>query len=135
MTDSAAAFAAPDGSLIQRMQMRIGLVSAQLCEGSMPVEGNRQIHGLLHGGASAALAETVGSLAAAAHAGQGRVALGIELNISHHAAATSGDVHARATATHLGKTLANYIIEVTDDAGRRIASARLTCLIRDAPHT
>ena len=51
---------------------------------SMPVEGNTQPYGCLHGGASAALAETVGSLAAMAHAGPGKMAVGVDLNITHH---------------------------------------------------
>ena len=99
---------------------------------TMPVMGNRQPLGLLHGGASALLAETVGSVAASLGAGEGRFAVGIELNISHHRSATDGIVTATATPVQRGKTLATYEIDIIDDQGRRISTARLTCLLRDA---
>lgn len=99
---------------------------------TMPVLGNRQPLGLLHGGASALLAETVGSVAASLSAGEGRFAVGIELNISHHRSAVDGTVTATATPVQRGKTLATYEIQIIDDQGRRISTARLTCLLRDA---
>ncbi|WP_226346231.1 PaaI family thioesterase [Agilicoccus flavus] len=101
--------------------------------GSMPVAGNTQPYGLLHGGASAVLAETLGSLAAAAHAGADRIAVGIELGCTHHRAARTGRVHGVATALHRGGSLATYEIVVRDDEGRRVCTARLTCLIRLRP--
>ena len=99
---------------------------------TMPVIGNRQPLGLLHGGATALLAETVGSVAASLAAGDNRFAVGIELSISHHRSATEGTVTATATAVQRGKTLATYVIEVVDEDGRRISSARLTCLLRES---
>ena len=98
----------------------------------MPVEGNTQPHGLLHGGASAVLAETLGSFAATAHAGPGRVAVGIELNITHHRSVRAGTVTGVATAVHLGGSLASYEIVVEDSEARRLATARLTCMLIDA---
>nr|WP_284252560.1 PaaI family thioesterase [Litorihabitans aurantiacus] len=106
-------------------------VSPSSCTARMPVEGNTQPFGLLHGGATAALAETVGSYAAQAHAGPGRSAVGLELSITHHRGARDGTVTAVATAVHLGRTSATYLVEVTDEAERRISSARLTCLLLD----
>ena len=97
----------------------------------MPVAGNTQPYGLLHGGASAVLAETVGSIAAAIHAGPGRFPVGIELNATHHRSARSGDVTATATALSAGRTLATYQIIITDDQQRPVCTARLTCLLRD----
>jgi uncharacterized protein (TIGR00369 family) len=99
----------------------------------MPVKGNTQPYGLLHGGASCVLAETLGSIGAALHAGQGRIAMGIDINATHHRAATDGYVTGVATPLHLGRTMANYEIVITDEQDRRVCTARLTCTLRDAP--
>ena len=72
----------------------------------MPVAGNRQPFGLLHGGASVVLAESLGSIAAALHGGPEKVPVGIEINATHHRSATSGHVTGTATAITLGRTLA-----------------------------
>jgi uncharacterized protein (TIGR00369 family) len=97
------------------------------------VEGNTQPYGLLHGGASAVLAESLGSIGSALHAGPHRIAVGLEINATHHRAARSGVVTGVATPLSLGSTLASYEIVVTDDHDHRICTARLTCLLRDAP--
>ncbi|MCB2411852.1 hotdog fold thioesterase [Demequina sp. TTPB684] len=131
MTDSAAAGYADLGGLIERLHITITEVSAERGVATMPVEGNTQPYGLLHGGASAALAETVASLAAAAHAGPGRIAVGVDLNITHHRSVTRGFVRAEASALRLGKSAATYDIAVFDDADGRVATARLTCFLRD----
>src|SRR5579875_1388366 len=99
----------------------------------MPVAGNTQPYGLLHGGASCVLAETLGSLGAALHAGEGRAVVGIEMSATHHRAARDGEVTGVATLVHGGRTLASYQIVITDDEGRRVCTSRLTCLIRDHP--
>ena len=122
----------PD-SLITRMNIEILEVRPERVVGTMPVEGNTQPYGLLHGGASAVLAETLGSFGAALHAGPNRVAVGLDLNATHHRAARSGVVTGVATPLSLGSTLASYEIVVTDDHDHRICTARLTCLLRDAP--
>jgi uncharacterized protein (TIGR00369 family) len=98
----------------------------------MPVAGNTQPAGLLNGGASLALAETLGSIAATLHAGPGRHAVGLDINGTHHRAATSGIVTGVATPLSAGKTIAAYEIVISDEAGRRICTARITCLVRDA---
>src|SRR5690606_20802549 len=121
-----------EGTLLDRLGITVLEVSAERATGSMPVAGNTQPYGLLHGGASAALAETLGSYAAAAHAGPGRAAVGLELNATHHRAVRSGAVHAVATALHLGRTTASYEIVVSDEDGRRVCTARLTCVVLDA---
>ncbi|GAA4556234.1 hypothetical protein GCM10023193_04900 [Planotetraspora kaengkrachanensis] len=115
-----------------RMGIEILEASPERVVGRMPVEGNTQPYGLLHGGASVVLAETLGSTGAALHAGEGRIAVGIEINATHHRSATSGHVTGVATRTHGGRTLATYEIEITDDEGRRICTSRLTCMLRDA---
>lgn len=120
------------GTLIERMGIVVTEVTATRAVGTMPVEGNTQPYGLLHGGASAVLAETLGSYAAAAHAGPGRQAVGIEINATHHRSAASGLVTGTATAVHLGSTLATYEIVVQDSRARRVCTARLTCMLIDA---
>ena len=100
---------------------------------TMPVAGNTQPFGLLHGGATCVLAETVGSIAATLHAGEGKVAVGVDLNATHHRAMRQGLVTGVATPLHRGRTVACYEIAVSDEAGRRIATARLTCQIINAP--
>ena len=99
---------------------------------TMPVTGNRQPYGLLHGGASAVLAETLGSVAAALLAGPDNVAMGIELNCTHHRSATEGKVTAVCTPLHVGRSVSSFEIVISDQHGRRTCTARLTCAVRPA---
>ena len=123
----------PDGTLMTRMGMTLDEVGAERTVGRMPVAGNTQPFGLLHGGASAALAETLGSYAANVHAAElGRQAVGIELSVTHHRSATAGEVIGTATALHRGRNLATYEVVVEDPRGRRVATARLTCMLIEA---
>ncbi len=119
------------GTLPARMGIKIGELSAGRVTGSMPVAGNTQPNGLLHAGASCVLAETLGSLGAALHAGRGRAAAGIEMSAAHHRAVRDGVVTGVATLVHGGRTLASYEIVITDEEGHRVCTSRLTCLIRD----
>jgi 1,4-dihydroxy-2-naphthoyl-CoA hydrolase len=119
-------------SLVRRMGITIVEASADRVVGTMPVAGNTQPYGLLHGGASCVLAETLGSLGSALHAGPGRVTVGIEISASHHRGAASGEVTGVATRLHGGKTMTTYEIVISDDRGRRVCTARLSCLLRDA---
>lgn len=121
----------PLGQLAERMGISFESLEPGHVVATMPVEGNRQPYGLLHGGATVVLAETVGSVAAALHAGPDRVAVGVEVSCAHHRAVRSGFVRATTIPLHQGNSLASYTIEVTDSDGRRIATARLTCAIRD----
>ena len=99
----------------------------------MPVEGNLQPYGLLHGGASVVLAETAGSTGAALWAAaSGKIAVGIEINATHHRAVRAGTVTGVATPLHRGGALATYEIVITDEAGRRTCTCRLTCVLRAA---
>jgi 1,4-dihydroxy-2-naphthoyl-CoA hydrolase len=122
---------ASEGTLPGRMGIKIVEASPERIVGTMPVAGNTQPYGLLHGGASCVLAETLGSLGAALHAGPGRATLGIEINATHHRGAAHGLVTGVATLLHGGRTLCTYEIVLTDDQGRRTCTARLTCLYRD----
>jgi 1,4-dihydroxy-2-naphthoyl-CoA hydrolase len=124
-------FDSPDG-LAGRMGIKLLEMSPERVVGTMPVAGNTQPFGLLHGGASCVLAETLGSVGAVLHAARagGGAALGIEINVSHHRAVREGEVTGVAIALHLGRTIATYEVQVTDGSGARVATARLTCLIR-----
>jgi len=121
----------PLGALCERMGVRLLEARKGRVVATMPVEGNTQPFGVLNGGASAVLAETLGSIAAALHAGPGRYPVGLDLNCTHHRSVREGFVTAVATPLAEGRTIASYDIKVSDDAGRMICSARLTCLIRD----
>jgi len=121
------------GELAESMGIELVEASADLLVGRMPVAGNRQPFGLLHGGASVVLAESLGSIAANLHAGPERVAVGIEVSATHHRSATSGHVTGTATPISLGRTLATYEIVIVDDEDRRVCTSRLTCLLRDRP--
>ncbi|MFE3447829.1 PaaI family thioesterase [Nonomuraea sp. NPDC059194] len=98
----------------------------------MPVKGNTQPYGLLHGGASVVLAESIGSIGAAIHAGPDRIAVGIEINATHHRSATEGYVTGVGTRLHGGRSLASYEVVITDEQGRRVCTSRITCMLRDA---
>jgi uncharacterized protein (TIGR00369 family) len=121
----------PD-SLLHRMHIEILEGTPERVVGRMPVEGNTQPYGLLHGGASVVLAESLGSVGAALHAGPSRIAVGLDINATHHRAARSGYVTGTATALSLGGTLASYDVVITDEQDRRVCTCRITCLIRDA---
>ena len=119
-------------SLPSRMGIEIIEASPQRVVGTMPVAGNTQPYGLLHGGASCVLAESLGSVGSALHAGPDRVTVGIEISATHHRGASQGEVTGVATLVHGGSTLTTYEIVITDERGRRICTCRLTCLLRDA---
>ncbi|MDO8145406.1 MULTISPECIES: hotdog fold thioesterase [unclassified Isoptericola] len=101
--------------------------------GRMPVRGNRQTVGYLHGGAFVVLGESLGSMAANLHAGAGRLAVGVDVNATHTRSATEGYVTGVCTPVHLGRSLTVHEIVVTDDDGRRCCTMRITNLVKDAP--
>lgn len=121
------------GELDEKMGVRILEQSARRVVATMPVEGNRQSFGLLHGGASVAFAEALGSWAAVIHAGPGRSAVGLDINATHHRSARSGLVTGVATAIRLGRTVTSHEVVVTDEDGNRLCTARITNLIVEAP--
>ena len=117
------------GALDKKMGIEIIDASPEKLVGTMPVEGNTQPIGLLHGGANVVLAESLGSIGTQLHAGADRKIVGVDINATHHKSATTGVVTAVATAISLGKTLCSYQVEITNDKGERTCSARITCLI------
>jgi len=119
------------GELPRKMGIEFLELSAAHSVARMPVEGNRQVVGLLHGGAHVVLGESLGSISSAIHAGPGRVAMGIEINASHSRSITEGWVTGTCTALVLGRTLATHEIVVTDEQGNRLSTIRMTNFLRD----
>ncbi|MFR9675161.1 PaaI family thioesterase [Streptomyces sp. TR02-1] len=120
------------GHLGERMGLTILEAAPDRIVGTLPVEGNTQPYGLLHGGASAVLAETLGSVGAMLHGGPDKVAVGVDLNCTHHRGVRSGVITGTATPVHRGRTTTSYEVVITEESGKRVCSARLTCLLRDA---
>ncbi|MEW2344844.1 PaaI family thioesterase [Streptomyces griseoaurantiacus] len=127
-----AAESAP-GTLVARMGIEIVEEDPRRLVARMPLTGNRQMYGFLHGGASAAFAQALATHAAALEAGPcGRVT-GQELSCTHHRAARGeGWVEGVCTPLYLGDAFGTYDVAVHDRRGNRIASARLTCRLRRA---
>ncbi len=121
----------PDGMgrLNDKMGVELLEASAERIVATMPVDGNTQPFGLLHGGASVVLAETLGSIGSGIHAYPDRMSVGVDINATHHRAVTSGVVTGVATAIHLGRSTAAYEIVITDERGKRVCSSRITCAL------
>ncbi|MDR2566008.1 MAG: hotdog fold thioesterase [Bifidobacteriaceae bacterium] len=120
------------GELASKLGIEIIDPSPDHFVGRMPVAGNRQPFGRLHGGATAALGETLGSLAATAHAaGQGRIAVGVDVNTTHYLGVRDGHVTGTARPLHLGEHLTSHEVTVEDDSGRLIATVRITNMLLD----
>ena len=117
--------------LADRMGIELTVLNLDEVVGRMPVEGNRQPFGLLHGGASAVLAETLGSTLSALHALPDRFPVGLELACTHHRSATAGWVTGTARPVHVGRSTSTSEIVIVDQQGRRTCTAKLTCLHRD----
>ena len=117
------------GALGKKMGIELLEATPQRLVATMPVEGNTQPLGLLHGGANVVLAESLGSIGTALHAGPEKRIVGVDVSATHHKSATSGLVTGVATAISLGKTLCCYEVVITNDKGERTCTARITCLI------
>ena len=123
----------PGSALVRKMGIEFVEASAQRLVATMPVEGNTQVIGLLHGGASCVLAESLGSIGALMHAWTDGIAVGLDINATHHRSVTSGLVTGTATAISLGRTVCSHEVVITDEAGRRLCTARITNLVRPRP--
>jgi uncharacterized protein (TIGR00369 family) len=121
------------GALATKMGIEFTEFTIERSVATMPVEGNTQPVGLLHGGAYVVLGESLGSMSANLHAGPGRLAVGVDINATHTRSATSGVVTGVCTPIHLGRSVAVHEIVVTDDQGRRCSTIRITNMIKDLP--
>jgi 1,4-dihydroxy-2-naphthoyl-CoA hydrolase len=119
------------GPLADKMGIELLELSAEQSVATMPVTGNTQPLGLVHGGAYVVLGESLGSTSANVHAHPNGYAVGIEINATHHKSATSGIVTGTCTAIKLGKTLTTHEIKVTDEDGELLSTIRITNLIRE----
>jgi uncharacterized protein (TIGR00369 family) len=119
------------GPLAEKMGIELLELSAERAVATMPVEGNTQPLGVLHGGAHVVLGESLGSFAANVWAHPDKVAVGIEVNASHSRSATSGKVTAVCSAINLGKSLAVHEIVISDEAGRRLSTVRITNYLKE----
>ena len=119
------------GELARKMGINFVELSAEHSVATMPVAGNTQVVGLLHGGAHVVLGESLGSVSSAIHAGPHRIAVGIEINATHSKSVTEGVVTATCTALVLGRTLATHEIVVRDAEGRRLSTIRMTNMLLD----
>ena len=117
------------GALNEKMGVVITEISPERIVATMPVEGNTQPYGLLHGGASVVLAETLGSIGSAIHAFPDRIAVGVDINATHHRSATSGTVTGTATPLHLGRSMSSFEVVVTNEDGNRLCTSRITCAL------
>lgn len=123
-----------EGTLLQLMGIVVSEASPERVVATMPVKGNTQPYGLLHGGASCVLAESLGSIGSALHAAaSGKVAVGVDINATHHRAVRDGVVTGVATPIYLGRTTTSYEVVVTDDRDKRVCTARITCQLTQAP--
>jgi len=118
------------GPLAEKMGIQLLELSAERAVATMPVEGNTQPLGVLHGGAHVVLGESLGSFAANVWAHPDKIAVGIEVNASHSKSASSGTVTAVCTAISLGKTLATHEIVISDETGRRLSTVRITNFLK-----
>ena len=120
------------GALADRMGIEIIEFDREHAVARMPVEGNTQPLGLLHGGAYCVLGESLGSMHANYLAGDGHYAVGVDINATHTGSATTGSVVGTCRVIHAGRTLTVHEIIVTDEAGRRCSTVRITNVIRAA---
>ncbi len=119
----------PMGDLGEKMGIEFLEASPDRVVATMPVKGNTQPYGLLHGGASVVLAETLGSVGSAMHAHPDRLAVGVDINATHHRSARDGVVTGTATAVHLGRSSTCYEVVISDEQGRRLCTSRITCAL------
>jgi 1,4-dihydroxy-2-naphthoyl-CoA hydrolase len=133
-TDLAAINASSRGCMVEHLGMRVIEVGDDWLRGTMPVdERTRQPFGLLHGGASVALAETLGSLAGNLCIGAGEMAVGLDINANHVRAVTEGDVTGTARALHIGRTTQVWEIRIEDARERLVCISRLTLAVVPRP--
>jgi 1,4-dihydroxy-2-naphthoyl-CoA hydrolase len=123
-----------EGTLLSLMGIKVLEAAPERIVATMPVKGNTQPYGLLHGGASCVLAESLGSIGSALHAAPyDKVAVGVDINATHHRAVRDGLVTGVATPIYLGRTTTSYEVVITDERDKRVCTARITCQLIQAP--
>jgi uncharacterized protein (TIGR00369 family) len=116
-----------EGTMVETLGIHFEETTRERVVATMPVDRRTvQPFGILHGGASVALAETVASVGAALNAGEGRTAVGLEINANHIRSKKSGMVRAVATPAHIGRTTSIWEIRISDEEGKLICLSRCT---------
>lgn len=116
--------------MVDHLGIEFTEIGHDFIKASMPVDKRtHQPMGLLHGGASVALAETLGSTGAVLACPEGYAGVGLEINANHMRGVRSGHVHATARPLHIGRTTHVWSIEIVDDAGKMVCASRLTMAI------
>jgi len=119
------------GTLMERIGMEWVDIGTRRIVARIPVEGNTQVYGQLHGGATAALLESVGSIGTAVVTGMEKRVAGIQLSVNHLRAVQSGSVTATGIPLRVGRTVAVWDMRVHDDEDNLVASGTLTVAIRE----
>jgi uncharacterized protein (TIGR00369 family) len=119
------------GTLMERIGIEWLDIGLERVVARIPVAGNTQVYGQLHGGATAALCESVGSIGTAVATGLGKIVVGIQLSVNHLRAVRDGSITATGVPLRIGRTIALWDMRVHDDEERLIASATLTVAIRE----
>ena len=119
------------GTMVSALGTEITDLGDEYISGKMPVdERTKQPFGLLHGGASAAFAETLGSIGAGNQVNLEQYSVvGIELNSSHLKAVKSGWVYGRATPIRIGRTIQVWDINITNEKDEAVCKSRLTLAV------
>ena len=118
------------GALGEKLGIEFISADRERVVATMRDEGTTQPFGLLHGGASAVLAESLGSIHGTLLVAPESVVVGIDLNCTHHRSVTSGHVRGESLVLSAGRTVICMEIRIVDDADRPVCTARLTCLVR-----
>lgn len=118
------------GTAVEHLGIEFLEVGSDFVRARVPVDTRtRQPYGILHGGVSVVLAETLGSCGAAYAAPAGHRAVGLDINANHLRSATSGWVTGTARPVHIGRTTQVWQIDLVDDAGRPTCTSRLTMAV------
>ncbi|WP_165142991.1 hotdog fold thioesterase [Microbacterium endophyticum] len=124
-----------NGALADKMGLEWIEFTTERAVASMPVAGNTQPVGLFHGGAYVVLGESLGSMHANSLVGEGRLAVGVDINATHTRSATEGRVTGVCTPIHVGRSILVHEIVISDDQGRRCSTVRITNMVKDLPAT
>lgn len=123
-----------NGSMVPGLDTKMGIkfrhLSAEYCEGEMPVQGNNQPFGILHGGANAVLAESLASVASLFLIAENQIAVGLQVQMTHHAAAKTGIVIGSAKLIHSGRSIATYEVQIHDESKKLTSSGQVICFLK-----
>lgn len=120
----------PSGALAEKMGIEFVETDPKRVVARMPVEGNTQPFGILHGGASAVLAETLASIGGWLNAPQ-KMVLGLELKVNHLRPAKRGWLTGTGVPIHIGRTTQLWEMRITDEDDRLIAFSTCTLVTRE----